>query len=94
MSDFPDGLQKWTGAGLMFRIRLTGVGILDVLSYDPHTHVSGLQVSTFLPFPLRSSLSHSLGELSLCLSHSARFSLPHCPSRSAELEADPSSTTT
>jgi PAB-dependent poly(A)-specific ribonuclease subunit 3 len=26
------------------RIRLTGVGILDVVSYDPHVHISGLQV--------------------------------------------------
>jgi len=28
----------------MIRIRLTGVGILDVVSYDPHVHISGLQV--------------------------------------------------
>ena len=30
--------------GLTSRIRLTGVGILDVVSYDPHVHISGLQV--------------------------------------------------
>jgi len=29
---------------LTSRIRLTGVGILDVVSYDPHVHISGLQV--------------------------------------------------
>lgn len=27
-----------------YRIRLTGVGILDVVSHDPHVHISGLQV--------------------------------------------------
>jgi len=38
---------------------LTGVGILDVVSYDPHVHISGLQVcpspmypSLFCPFSI------------------------------------------
>jgi hypothetical protein len=45
-------LHKNAKVGLTIRIRLTGVGILDVVSYDPHVHISGLQVCP-LPHCLR-----------------------------------------